>query len=198
MKLDVTSSDFPESFAQFEKDAACHEMTILHNDGVYRHLRFKAHESSQYWFDILTAPMLLTIHGDMGTFVFERLPDMLDFFRSYDINPDYWGSKLVAGKDESNQFSHAAFKSHVAEHFANSYFESEDERAETIAAFDESIKFTDLESGESAIEALYNFEYGDFSFQDSWEWDLTEPSPRFLWCLHAIRRAIAQYDGAQS
>ena len=58
---------------RFLKDAAAHQMEVLRDDGVNRHLRFKNPESSAYWFEIITWPGTLCIDGDMGTFVFRRL-----------------------------------------------------------------------------------------------------------------------------
>jgi hypothetical protein len=88
-------SYYPKEEARFIKDTAEHEMTILHNDGLYRHLRFKKPGTRFYWFDLITWPGYLTIAGDMGTFTFERTEDMLTFFRGAgDINPQYWSEKI--------------------------------------------------------------------------------------------------------
>ena len=51
---------------RFAKDTATHAMTILRDDGLYRHLRFKRPNTSSYYFDIITWPGYLAITGDMG------------------------------------------------------------------------------------------------------------------------------------
>jgi len=68
---------------RFKRDTKDHEMTVLHEDGLYRHLRFRkpAGGYSEYWFDLVTWPGVLVIRGDMETFAFSRTEDMLAFFR---------------------------------------------------------------------------------------------------------------------
>lgn len=88
----------------FLKDVEKHKMTVVRDDGVYRHLRFAA--TGQYswnqWFEIVTWPGRLAYHGDMGTYVFSRIEDMFQFFRDgrqdgkLHINTSYWGEKLDA------------------------------------------------------------------------------------------------------
>ena len=46
---------------QFLKDAADHQMEVLRDDGVNRHLRFRNPESNAYWFDIITWPGALLL-----------------------------------------------------------------------------------------------------------------------------------------
>ena len=55
---------------EFLNDVRGHAMTILRDDGVHRHLRFKKPGSGTYWFDLITWPGTLCIDGDMGTYVF--------------------------------------------------------------------------------------------------------------------------------
>jgi len=90
----------------FLKDVKNHEMTVLLDNGLYRHLRFAStgEHSWNQWFEIVTWPGRLAYHGDMGTYVFERIEDMFQFFRTKPqdgkeklyINTGYWGEKLVA------------------------------------------------------------------------------------------------------
>lgn len=87
---------YPTHLGRFNKDVANHEMTVLHDDGVYRHLRFKAPETGVHWFDIVTWPGNLTVTGDMGTYQFAREPDMFTWFSPDEINPSYWAEKLAA------------------------------------------------------------------------------------------------------
>ena len=48
---------------RFLKNAAAHQMEVLRDDGVNRHLRFRNPESSAYWFDIITWPGTLCIES---------------------------------------------------------------------------------------------------------------------------------------
>jgi hypothetical protein len=99
----------------FKCDTADHQMTVLHDDGLYRHLRFSNPDRSGYWFEIVTWPGSLAVRGDVGGgYVFSRTPDMLGFFRRNGnidgINPDYWSEKLPAGSRSVREYSEDALK----------------------------------------------------------------------------------------
>jgi hypothetical protein len=93
-----------EAGERFSNDCENHQLHVLHDDGLYRHLLFRSPESAwHYRFELITWPGALTITGDMGTWTFARIEDMFHFFRSnpdrpkHTINPGYWGEKLQAG-----------------------------------------------------------------------------------------------------
>lgn len=115
---------------RFLKDAGSHVMTVIRDDGVHRHLRFRKAPpaGSEYWFDLITWPGSLCIDGDMGTYVFRRLPDMFEFFctdreynekrgRKLGINAGYWGEKLQATANHGGhiEFSKSDFCRRVIE-----------------------------------------------------------------------------------
>jgi hypothetical protein len=118
---------------RFLKDTQAHKMEVVRADGVNRHLRFKDPASRAYWFDLITWPGTLCIDGDMGTYVFRRLEDMFEFFRTdqehYNktgradqlaINPGYWDEKLLApAPKDAMEYSAAEFRRHVDEAFNN-------------------------------------------------------------------------------
>lgn len=87
--------------ARFARDTRLHKLEILHDDGLYRHLRCRNRKSGLYWFDVVTWPGSLAIRGDLNTaYVFSRTSDMFTFFRlrrSETINPSYWAEKLPEG-----------------------------------------------------------------------------------------------------
>lgn len=91
--------NFPLNVAKFE-------MTVLHDDGMYRHLRFANPENNNCWFQIVHTPGQLTISGDMGCFTFSRKMDMFQFFNAdagREINPDYWIQKLFTYEPVGNR-----------------------------------------------------------------------------------------------
>jgi hypothetical protein len=208
MSATKATSYYPKEEARFAKDTAEHAMTILHSDGLYRHLRFKKPGTIFYYFDLITWPGYLTIAGDMGTYTFERVEDMFTFFRaSSDINPQYWGEKVRAGSGTNGtitkEYSEDLFKKHVSEHVAE-YVEykglSKAERKSLIKA----VKLEILEGGESYYESGARDSLADFSevhegsvFSDTWEWDLTDYTVQFLWCCFAIRWGISQFDATK-
>lgn len=108
----------------FLKNVEGHEMQVLLDNGIYRHLRFKKPQTGIAWFDIVTWPGYLAYTGDMGSFVFERVHDMLTFFRGkrryehLDINPSYWAEKLRAvdrdGRSGSfEEYSEEKMREHI-------------------------------------------------------------------------------------
>lgn len=60
------TSQMTEAAERFTKDVAGHVMTVLHDDGLYRHLRFVQPDRSGYWFEIVTWPGSLAVRGEMG------------------------------------------------------------------------------------------------------------------------------------
>ena len=101
----------------FARDVADHQMTVLHEDGTYRHLRFKRPDTGTYWFDLITWPGCLAINGDMQSFLFARLTDMFEFFRADSINPTYWSEKLRASSGV-RRYSEDVFRDRVNEEVA--------------------------------------------------------------------------------
>jgi hypothetical protein len=109
-----------EIFERFKSETATHQMTVLHDDGPYRHLRFSSPESRFYWFDLITWPGNLAIKGGMGVFMFARDPDMFEFFRAKAgwnmgrINPDYWAEKLPGGRDSAREYDERVLRAELA------------------------------------------------------------------------------------
>ncbi|MFD5678621.1 hypothetical protein [Streptomyces sp. NPDC127040] len=189
---------------RFPKDVAQHEMTIVLDDDLHRHLRFAAPQPNSWihWFEIVTWPGYLAITGDMesyaakadaDTFMITRTQDMFTFFRGNDINPRYWSQK-VAGGAGVKEFCRATFRKEVLEYIGDSIADHPDLIDEVYADIlsDESIR-----SVESAHEALHNFTYKDFRFDDTHELGFERFTTHFLWCCHAIRWGIGQYDAAK-
>ncbi|MDM3728996.1 hypothetical protein O9375_13100 [Proteus mirabilis] len=81
----------------FKINTKQHEMTCIKSDGLYRHYHFANPRNSVYWFDIVTTPYYLYVTGDMGTWVFSHIKDMLHFFNKNEIDYTYWAEKLQFG-----------------------------------------------------------------------------------------------------
>lgn len=193
-----------DSKARFASDTDEHLMTVLHDDGLYRHVRFKAPGTGFYWFELVTWPGYLSITGDMGAFTFTRSRDMFEFFRAgLDINPGYWGEKAVAG--EVKAYSEDTFREWVAEEMANAREDKPDLEWENIAARIEEEVLSESGYHECAIPAVesWNSSYGTgretgFTFYTDEGVDFTDFTHRFLWCCHAIQWGIAEYDARRT
>lgn len=138
-----------EQIAQrFACDTASHGMTVLRDDGLYRHLHFvhvdpdtgKRGSIAYPWFDLITVPGALIFRGDGSSFVFSRTQDMLAFFRGSahrgQPNYGYWAQKLTS--DDSNAMRYnqdlmAARVGELVEEFISSLPAAEEEPAQESA-----------------------------------------------------------------
>jgi hypothetical protein len=176
-------------------------MSVFHDNGIYRHLRFAADNEHSWnqWFEIITWPGSLAVHGDMGSWMFNRVEDMFTLFRRPDgkINPSYWAEKLQASSKFGGpevRFSIDAFKEEVLDSL-DGYSLSESKKKAIKKAVKERVFIYDDE--QDVRSELDRFQHGEFRFSDTWEIRGQEWSTHFIWCLHAIVWAIAQYDSAQ-
>lgn len=205
---------------QFQKDTATHEMEVLLDNGLYRHLKFRRPGTGAYGFDIVTWPGHLAVSGDMGASVFTRLPDMFKFFRhtpkwraenpgKLGINVPYWAEKLVANDGDAKRYSQelfeAAIKQRFDEHFEGAELSEED--AHLKAHLWERIT-GDLyaDTVDQAIEWAERFEpehislldlpelHASLRFPDSWDFNLREYHYHLVWRLYAIAHAVQVYD----
>lgn len=195
----LTEDDFLESVSK-------HGMEIKLDNGIYRHIRFQKPESSHRFFDLITYPGGLTYRGDMGCYVFERLPDMFNFFRSDKeglyINPCYWSEKVTAKSIFGNgikKFNMDKFTEAVEEDLKNFIDSKYDyENCHAALKLREAVKDDILDCVEdeySAVEAIRNFTYEDEKvFTDFFEHSLKSYTPHYLWCCYAIAWGIQQYD----
>lgn len=209
--------DRETTLAQFKRNTERHQLTINHDDGIYRHLSFRrtdkdGYTSYCYGFDIVTWPGWLAYTGDMGSFVFQRLPDMLEFFRRaperlYQIDFRYWAEKCDAAdkNDGLKEFDPEAFKREITE-----------QRRKLIVKHGR-----DMDAGERAQmweelgdvrDAAGDSEHTAITAVQDWNFYVsgkrvridTDDFPtckrhtlRFLWCCYALAWGIQQYDIAK-
>jgi hypothetical protein len=185
---------------QLLRDVANHKLTVRLDNGLYRHLVFRQSADSNLWFEIITWPYNLTIHGDMGTWSFSRVEDMFTFFRSDQlrINASYWHEKITSESrfgGPSKKFNPDTFEANVLSSL-DGYGLSDHQKADVIEALKEDVFGEEDES--TAWRALADFRYDGFTFSDSWEIAGDGYTYHFLWCLYAIVWAIQQYDVIKS
>lgn len=190
---------------RFAGDVADHQMTILREDGLYRHLRFSRPRDSVARFDLITWPGYLAYVGDMGDYVFARLPDMLGFFRRHLPNFSYWAEKVQAADKSSGvkAFSEDRFREVLRQRFddfCDSRVESAEEKADLWAEVMGTVLFTlECEGKDAAFAAARDMQHGNRCvFPDFWDNDFDEYTYRFVWCCHAIPWAIRMYDAAKA
>lgn len=197
---------------RFLRDVANHQMTVIRDDGVNRHIRFSKPDSGDMQFDLITWQGYLCYCGDMGTYVFRRINDMFQFFRTdreymclpegqqLAINPGYWSEKLEAiscfgGGFEV--FNMDKFKKAVKEEFDEFIADNgfpDDKRESLLEEID--WKILSAENEHAAMSAIYEFSYegADSLFVDFFEHDFQEYTFHFIWCCYALAWGISKYD----
>jgi hypothetical protein len=201
-------SDYPEIAARFKRETAGHEMTIVRDDGLYRHLRFVTPKSDLYWYEIVTTPRQL----DGDSFVFRLAPDMFEMFRrsaeAGSINATYWAEKCKTGNARS--YSRERFEECVWKQVTEreQYYRGDLRADVQHRIFDSEIYNVDYEA--DALMAVLNYQYhltkgpddrgnwDTFRFRRVHEWELKDFDGWFLFACYAISDAIVKYDTAKA
>jgi hypothetical protein len=205
MKYECTRDKFLHDVEDFN-------MTIIKDDGIYRHLRFKHPETRTMSFDILTWPGHLCYTGDMGSYLFSRVNDMFEFFRHGKdedvlyVNPPYWSEKVLA-LDKCGyirEYDPEKFEKYVKGEAVEMCLAMRDEEFEGDESVrpdvifmerveDEILDYSGEES--AAIHNAVNFEWrGDYPFQDIYEVSFKDFSFHYIWCCFALVWGIDMYD----
>lgn len=211
---------------RFLRDVAKHEMTVIRDDGVHRHIRYKQPDSSMMFFDLITWPGFLCYCGDMGTYVFQRTQDMFGFFRKNGrldgIDRRYWAEKIeAADRDGVEKHSHEEFARQINDWvdrqaegdkpdddepeqlvlWAEAYAELRAEvESEVLSADSNEVRCFDAANDFTHAGDAWKAFHGPnakFQFTDFWEVDTKEYTSRFLWCCYALAWGIEQYDATK-
>lgn len=199
---------------RFLGDVKNHSMEVLRDDDVSRHLSFTNNGSSCYRFDLITWPGHLCVTGDCGTYVFQRLTDMFQFFRMDDndfnkrsdrklnINPHYWGEKLLSVGTNAGymEFDEEAFRERVEDHFADHMDceENDPEELNEIWEDIDSLILSETHDEHAAYQAVTDFECNGFQFEDFFDGGGTQCHTfHYIWCLYAIAYGIQIYDASK-
>ncbi|MFG1683566.1 hypothetical protein ACGFNP_25580 [Nonomuraea sp. NPDC049269] len=150
----------PEIAERFARETANHEMTVRHDDGLYRHLQFREPNSFN-WFELITVPRALIYRSSGTSHVFSREDDMFAFFRGPvgRINPGYWAEKLTSGRDGIKKYDQELFEQQVRDHVAQAIQDRIAPRG-ISRAIRELLENGDITYEEGARRELEDFEYG--------------------------------------
>ena len=121
------SNPYARTWKGFVDQTAQHQLTVLHDEGLYRHLRMAAPGTSMWHWEVVTWPGHLSITWDVADgFTFRRIPDMLDFFHLAGpsrnwyadgapiIDHRYWAEKLAHEQREATrEYSAEEFLRHI-------------------------------------------------------------------------------------
>lgn len=202
---------------RFKRDIAQHEMHVIRDEGLHRHLRFKKPGTYAMHFDLITWPGYLCYTGDMGTYVFRRLDDMFQFFRKEPNRPEfridlsYWAEKLEAtDKGQGVQeFCPQKFERAVKTDVISWIRDNRDRttRAERRELWDDVMdSVINADGDRDGLRkqiAAHDFSHRvnaklSFHFQDFWDHTVTRYTYRFVWCCCALQWAVGQYDGRKA
>jgi hypothetical protein len=195
-------SDYTEIAARFARETRNHQMHVLHEDGLYRHLMFTDPAGGFYRFDLITWPHNLFLRGDGFSFGFAIYPadDIFNMFRGSrhhcGINPGYWQEKVTAGK--VRDWSESLFRAWALEEATK----NEARYPGAVEAVTKQILHSDEHSTEyqgTAEYALASFTHGDFRlrFPHDWEKDFEDYSWEYLFACHAVLFGIVKWDAAR-
>ncbi|CCW14645.1 hypothetical protein [Rhodococcus aetherivorans] len=186
---------------QFAAETSDHEMTVLHDDGVYRHVRFAKPGTGIWSWTLTTWPGHLCIDGDLESFTFSREHDMFEFFAcdGARINPHYWAEKITnhAARRGTHAFSESKAVSAVVQDFlaqrhyvdgptADAWLDLRNQVIDEIHTYDSSLFH----------EAVNRWNYDGYHFTDTYEWDVSDWDHHYLIACHAIAWGIAKYRKA--
>lgn len=193
------TNPYANQWAQFKASTAEHQLTILHDDGLYRHLRMGKPGTGIWSWSVVAWPWHLYVGGDIGLgLTFSREEDMIPFFDTSGygdyygdgspmLQADYWDEKLTAGcRDAAHTYSSERFLRRVRDLLADDY-DLEPERAERILMDAEGV----AQHEETARQWLGEERY--FADADAWEWDLKALDHHYLLACYAIVTTVRAY-----
>ena len=205
---------YDQTLGYFRRDTADHVLTILHDDGVYRHLRFGRPGDSCYYFELITYPGGLLYRGDMGSFAFERTRDMLEFFRRpdnekrYRIDLRYWAEKVTASeRGGTREHDPDGFAAEIRRRRRdwvrdNLHRTTREQRNDLFESIDDQVLAYSDDEHRGPV-AAYDFTWRDgdvrFQFDDLFDSDhaFKRYTHSFMWCCFALVWAIGVYDTAK-
>lgn len=188
-----------ERFAADRRDAT---MTVLKDDGVYRHLTFNFPKATWSWCEVVTWPKVLVLRGNLGCWSFSRVEDMFDFFREpaeeiVRINPQHSAEKLVPGGSNSAQeYDSGRAAAYVLQTVADAERPGLSHDVEEVFFGD-----ADLSTENGLREAVARFDerFPHYAIDEEFRfpvdtWDLHRYNPWFLLACVLLPWAIEQYD----
>lgn len=175
-------------------DKRDYKMEVLQDSGVFRTLKFMHDNSHNGYFMITTWPGHLCISGDMGTYVFSRIHDMIEFFNGDGINPGYWSEKLQSESRFGGgykKFCIDTFEKNIAKEKSQliEWADGDDVKIEEIKEAFEPAKYIGDEY--EAIDFIRNLDAPGFeACEFSWPDKLTF---HYLFACYAINYACNTY-----
>lgn len=178
------------------------QMTIVKDDGVFRHLSFRDPEHNHGWFTVTTFPGHLVVVGDYGSYVFARVEDMFEFFRGgADTDPGYCASKALAEDVEEDRRCWVYDWDKLREEVSTDFYDyiTYDNRPEDETQKEdwemELYDFLDQCEYEEGYLSTDSTELDDSGFvYERTNYNPYSMSYSYLWTHAAVSWAVEQYD----
>ncbi len=185
---------------QIDNDLSRHQISVMHQDGLYRHYRCKQPGSWCMGFDVVTWPGSLCFTGDMGEYLFQRTDDMIAFMRGSCMSYSYAAEKCVAHKSPLKEWDEDLFREALNE-ITKDFKDHDGKIVQVVRGKHETRQVADLiEEIERAYREYDSPEDAKKAMYESGLWDGCDlPSCEtwtfhFLWCLYAIKWFCASVE----
>lgn len=191
---------------EFLKTVSEFEMKVELDQDHHRSILFHKPGTHNCHFRLTTWSGYLAVTGDMGDYIFSRLHDMFDFFRTdgeeIQINVGYWTEKLKSiskfGSTRNGDVFEFDALSTVESimNVVDDYLEWDDYEDLPFSEEDVANYREELESCGTEDEILNVVDSNQLKFEitDAWEHLQTKPTYHIIWILCAINWGIKQYD----
>ncbi|MFJ9378880.1 hypothetical protein [Streptomyces sp. NPDC101455] len=193
-----------EAEARFASEAEGARMTVLRDEGMYRHLHFDFPRASWKWCEVLTWPGSLILNGGLGSWLFLATgEDLIEMLRpsasSQRVDPLYWEGKLAPGSGTARTYSPDRATAYIREtacglasDFPGLAQDVDTDILDGRPATDLSTE-GGLRAALAAFEELHGCTYEGLHFPVQ-SWDLERFDVWFLLSCVVLPWAVEQYD----
>lgn len=172
----------------FDEATQDHQLTVVHDDGLYRQLRCRKPGTNIWDWDVITWPGHLAVTGDLGSFTFAREQDMLlQFFHGLDakrgIDTRYWLEKCIAWDQHTPR--RVLCSQYVKQHYRDDLdgYSNDDSTydmpQERHSKWRQALELADEHDETTNIHEMLTFLMNNID-PDAWDWNITKPGYRAL------------------
>jgi hypothetical protein len=156
-------TEYPEIAKHFASDVKDHTLTVHREDGPFRHVEITAQKGFTRVV-LVTWPYNLLVAGSHGSYHFERYgpdtEDMFDWLRGTRVDPSSWASKLVNGRDSVAEYDRSRLEATIKERVAEAVRDGWAPRGLRAAVREEILGSDWLDSKDTALRLVSEFEHG--------------------------------------
>lgn len=156
-------TDYPEIARHFATDFAEATIAVHREDGLLRHIEFRAPKTMNRLV-MVTWPYNLLVAGSHGSYHFERYgqdtEDMFAWLRRSRPNPASWASKLVNGHDSVREYDRGMLEALIKERVAEAVRDDWAPEGLEAAVREEILDSHLLDAEGTALQLISEFQHG--------------------------------------